>query len=118
MLEIGDNAGDRPTSSGSEHPVTRPCLADRNWATPGSCGGDHQHPDRQLAVPGSGLQVHRDVAGVDVGNGGHEGMPEQTRADGKPPGPARVESRGAGVGVRGRSDRPRWMSGESVQRDR
>jgi len=34
--------------------------------------GDDEHPEQQVAVPGTGGEVGRDVAGIDVGNGRHE----------------------------------------------
>ena len=43
-------------------------------------GGD-QHPQQQVAVPGTGGEVGGHVAGVDVGDGGDERRPEQRRRE-------------------------------------
>ncbi len=60
--------------------------------------GDRQNPHQGVAVPGARAQVGRDVAGIDVGDTGHERRAEHGRSAGRHPCGA------AAVGVRGEHD--------------
>ena len=68
------------TDSGSERPGHQAELGRQVLHQSGHDVGDEDDPDQQEAELGAGADVGRDVAGVDVGDGGDERRSEQQHA--------------------------------------
>ena len=72
-----------PSTSGRLSPVTMPSFAERYWMSQAMTLPSTDHPDEQVAVLGAGGHVARDVAGVEVGDAGHERGADQPGEPGR-----------------------------------